>query len=186
MSSIYFTGYKPFELNIFKDDQPEVKVIKAYIKELIENEIEEGLEWVIISGQLGFELWSAEVTIDLKNKYPDLKLAVLTPFLNHFNKWNETNQQKYQNIVMNADYVNAIHQSEYQGVFQFQQANDFILDNTDKTILFYDDEQEASPKYFKTKLVDFAEKTNYTYNVITFMDLQDFMEFNYNNGNESY
>ena len=54
MSSIYFTGYKPFELNIFKDDQPEVKVIKAYIKELIENEIEEGLEWVIISGQLGF------------------------------------------------------------------------------------------------------------------------------------
>ena len=87
---------------------------------------------------------------------------------------------------MNADYVNAIHQSEYQGAFQFQQANDFILDNTDKTILFYDDEQEASPKYFKTKLVDFAEKTNYTYNVITFMDLQDFMEFNYNNGNESY
>lgn len=186
MSSIYFTGYKPFELNIFNDDQPEVKVIKAYIKELIENEIEEGLEWVIISGQLGFELWTAEVTIDLKNKYPDLKLAVLTPFLNHFNKWNETNQKKYQNIVMNADYVNAIHQSEYQGAFQFQQANDFILDNTDKTILFYDDEQEASPKYFKTKLVDFAEKTNYTYNVITFMDLQDFMEFNYNNGNESY
>ncbi|WP_301420427.1 DUF1273 domain-containing protein [Mammaliicoccus lentus] len=186
MSSIYFTGYKPFELNIFNDDQPEVKVIKAYIKELIENEIEEGVEWVIISGQLGFELWTAEVTIDLKNKYPDLKLAVLTPFLNHFNKWNETNQQKYQNIVMNADYVNAIHQSEYQGAFQFRQANDFILDNTDKTILFYDDEQEASPKYFKTKLVDFAEKTNYTYNVITFMDLQDFMEFNYNNGNESY
>ncbi|MCJ0913908.1 DUF1273 domain-containing protein [Mammaliicoccus sciuri] len=186
MTSVYFTGYKPFELNIFKNDQPEVKVIKAYLKEIIEQEIEEGMEWVIISGQLGFELWVAEVTIEMKNKFPQLKLAILTPFLNHYNKWNETNQQAYQNIVAQADYVNAIHQSEYQGGFQFQQANEFILDNTDKTILFYDDEQEASPKYFKSKLVDFAEKTNYTYNVITFMDLQDFMEFNYNNDNESY
>ncbi|WP_241959783.1 SLOG family protein [Mammaliicoccus sciuri] len=186
MTSVYFTGYKPFELNIFKNEQPEVKVIKAYLKEIIEQEIEEGMEWVIISGQLGFELWAAEVTIEMKNKYPQLKLAILTPFLNHYNKWNETNQQAYHNIVAQADYVNAIHQSDYQGGFQFQQANEFILDNTEKTILFYDDEQEASPKYFKSKLVDFAEKTNYTYNVITFMDLHAFMEFNYNNDNESY
>lgn len=180
MTSIYFTGYKPYELNIFKDDQQEVKVIKAYVKSLIIQEMEEELEWIIVSGQLGFELWVAEVTIEMKRKYPQLKLAILTPFLNHYNKWNEANQEKYQNIISQADYVNAIHQSEYEGAFQFQQANAFILDNTDKTILFYDDEQEASPKFFKSKLVDFAEKTNYTYNVITFMDLQDFMEFNYN------
>lgn len=181
MTAIYFTGYKPFELNIFKDDQIEVRVIKAYIENLIHSEIEEGLTWIIVSGQLGFEMWTAEVAIQLRETYPELKIAFLTPFLNHYNKWNELNQEKYQTLVLQADYVNAIHQTEYQGAFQFQQANDFILNNTDKTIIFYDDDQEASPKYFKSKLVDFAEQTNYNYSVVTFMDLQDFMENNLTN-----
>lgn len=52
MSSIYFTGYKPFELNIFKDDQPEVKVIKAYIKELIEMKSKRGLNGLLFQDSL--------------------------------------------------------------------------------------------------------------------------------------
>ncbi|GAA3327349.1 hypothetical protein GCM10020331_066930 [Ectobacillus funiculus] len=43
--------------------------------------LEEGLEWVLISGQLGVELWTAEVVFELQMEYPDLKLAVFTPFL---------------------------------------------------------------------------------------------------------
>ena len=36
-----------------------------------------------------------------------------------------------------------------------------MLDHTDQTLLIYDEEQEASPKFFKQMLVDFMEKTNY-------------------------
>ena len=39
-----------------------------------------------------------------------------------------------------------------------KQADQFMLDHTDYTILIYDDEQEASPKYFKAMLVEFMEK----------------------------
>ena len=42
--------------------------------------VEDGLEWVIISGKLGVELWAAEVVFEMQVEYPDLKLAVFTPF----------------------------------------------------------------------------------------------------------
>ena len=48
------------------------------------------------------------------------------------------------------------------GAYQFKQADQFMLDHTDYTILIYDDdEQEASPKYFKAMLVEFMEKKLY-------------------------
>ncbi|MEJ7512105.1 SLOG family protein, partial [Staphylococcus lugdunensis] len=49
------------------------------------------------------------------------------------------------------------------------------LDHTDMTVLIYDEEQEASPKFFKRMLVDFAEQTNYTYDVVTFDEINTFI-----------
>lgn len=75
------SGYKPFELGIFKNDHPSVMFIKAALKKELIPMIEDGLEWVLISGQLGVELWAAEVIFELKSEYPEVKLAVITPFL---------------------------------------------------------------------------------------------------------
>jgi uncharacterized phage-like protein YoqJ len=50
-----------------------------------------------------------------------------------------------------------------------------MLDHTDQTILIYDEEQEASPKFFKTKLVEFKDKTNYTCDIVTFDELTEFI-----------
>lgn len=53
---IYITGYKSFELNIFKDDAPEVYYLKQFIRHKLINYLDEGLEWVLIQGQMGIEL----------------------------------------------------------------------------------------------------------------------------------
>ena len=66
VKTAYITGYKSYELNIFKEDAPEIKYLKAFIENKIKTLIEEGLEWVLIQGQLGIELWAAEVVIALK------------------------------------------------------------------------------------------------------------------------
>ena len=98
IKTIYVTGYKSFELNIFKDDAPEVSYLKKFISHKLTQLIDEGLEWVLIQGQLGIELWAAEVVISLKEDYPDLKLGIITPFYGHTDKWNELNQNKYRYI----------------------------------------------------------------------------------------
>ncbi|UBH14376.1 DUF1273 domain-containing protein [Macrococcus armenti] len=174
MKSIYITGYKPFELNIFNNKQHEVKYIKLYLQQRIKEYIEEGLEWVIIEGQLGVELWAAEVVIRLKKHY-DIKLSIITPFLEHFSKWNEENQLYYSQICARADFVTSAHDSTYQGGHQFRNTDQFVLDNTEGTLLFYDEEYEGSAKYFKKTLVDFASKNQYNIDIITMQDLSDFV-----------
>ena len=61
MKTVYVTGYKSFELNIFKDDMKEVDYLKQFIEHKLLQYIDEGLEWVLIQGQIGIELWAAEV-----------------------------------------------------------------------------------------------------------------------------
>ncbi|AQM41865.1 DUF1273 domain-containing protein [Staphylococcus cohnii] len=175
IKTIYVTGYKSFELNIFKDDAPEVSYLKKFIAHKLKSLIEEGLEWVLIQGQMGIELWTAEVVIDLKETYPDLKLGVVTPFYGHTDRWNEQNQAKYNHIVQHADFVDSVFHTSYVGPHQFKQTDQFMLDHTDQTLLIYDEEQEASPKYFKQMLVDFMEKTNYTCDIVSFDELTEFI-----------
>ena len=89
------SGYKPYELGIFKQDHPAIPYIKRAIKEQLIVLLDEGLKWVIISGQLGTELWAAEVVYELREQeeYNHLQLAVITPFLEQESKWNEQNQR---------------------------------------------------------------------------------------------
>lgn len=50
MKVLYVTGYKAFEFGIFKNDHEAVKYIKKAIRNRLQPLVEEGLEWVIISG----------------------------------------------------------------------------------------------------------------------------------------
>ena len=175
MKTVYVTGYKSFELNIFKDDMKEVDYLKQFIEHKLLQYIDEGLEWVLIQGQIGIELWAAEVVLKLQDTYPELKLGIITPFYGHTSKWNEHNIAKYESIASNAQFLVSVFHSEYQGPFQFKQTDQFILDHTDMTLLIYDDEQEGSPKYFKRMLVDFMEKTTYNCDIVTFDELTDFI-----------
>jgi len=46
------TGYKSFELGIFKQDDQAVQYIKLAIRKELLTLLDSGLEWVLISGQL--------------------------------------------------------------------------------------------------------------------------------------
>lgn len=174
MKTVYITGYKPYEIGVFKNNQPEVRYIKLFLQDKIKAYIEDGLEWVIIQGNLGTELWAAEVVIRLKKNY-DIKLSIITPFLNHTEKWNDENKVYYQQISNKADYINSVFQDEYKGSYMFKQANQFILDNTNGAILFYDEEHVASPKFFKQALIDFTAENHYNMDIISMHDLSEFV-----------
>ncbi|RXK19253.1 SLOG family protein [Macrococcus sp. DPC7161] len=174
MKSIYISGYKPYELNIFKQDQKEVKYIIIYLQEKIKQYIEEGLEWVIISGQLGIELWAAEATIRLKKQY-DINLAIIEPFLNYNQRWNENNQLYYQKIKSRADFVSVCFKDEYKGPYMFKEATKFILNNTEGTLLIYDEDHVASPQYLKRDIIAFQEKNQYNMDITTLYDLSEFV-----------
>lgn len=96
IKTLFITGYRPHELGIFNDKHPGIEIIKKALKNKLQTLLDDGLEWVIVSGQLGVELWATEVVRSLKEQYPTLKYSVITPFLEQEKNWNEHKQEQYQ------------------------------------------------------------------------------------------
>ena len=173
---LYITGYKNFELGVFDNKAKEVAFIKKGIQKRLENLIQEGLEWVIISGQLGVELWAGEAVIELKQTYPELRLAILPPFLQHESNWNDKNKEYYLAIVSQADFVQPVSNQPYVNPIQFKNRDQFVLNKTDGALIFYDDEKEGSPQYFWKKAREHAQSHKYEVMQISFYDIQQIIE----------
>jgi uncharacterized phage-like protein YoqJ len=170
------SGYKPFELGIFKNDHPAVTFIKAALKKELIPMMETGLEWVLISGQLGVELWAAEVVFELKSEFPDVKLAVITPFLDQEASWSENNSEWYKSILAQADFIDSVTKKGYEKPWQFRLKNQFFIEKSDALLLLYDQEKEGSPKYIYEMAVQYQNKHSYPIQLVTFYDLQVIVE----------
>lgn len=177
MKSLYITGYRPHELGIFNDTHPGVTIIKTALENQLRMLIEDGLEWIVISGQQGVENWAAQVVIELKADYPEVKYSIITPFLEQEKNWNEHKQATYMHIVSKADFVTSVTKRPYEAPWQFIEKDKFIIDNTDGALLVYDEENEGSPKYVHRLIQKYQEQhDNYSLIVINAYDLQTVAE----------
>lgn len=176
MKVLTISGYKSHELGIFKQDDKAVEYIKKAIEKSLLGFIDEGLEWVLISGQMGVELWAGEVVFELQLQYPELKLAILTPFLNQESKWNESNKEYYDFILSQADFVDSISKREYESPLQFKQRNLFLVDKSDGLLLVYDEDKEGTPKFMLETARNKQQRTSFMISTINFQDLQTVVE----------
>ncbi|AWE06093.1 hypothetical protein DCE79_01195 [Lysinibacillus sp. 2017] len=177
MKSLYITGYRAHELGIFNDTHPGVAIIKKALENQLRVLIEDGLEWIVISGQQGVETWAAQVVIELKTDYPEIKYSIITPFLEQEKNWNEHKQATYMHIVSNADFVTSVTKRPYEAPWQFIEKDKFIIDNTDGTLLVYDEENEGSPKYVHRLIQKYQEQhDDYLLLTINAYDLQTIAE----------
>lgn len=172
LKRLVVTGYKQHELGIFDDKNPGVRFIKKALENRFRALLDEGLEWILVSGQLGVETWAAEVAIEMKEEFPQLKFALLTPFLEQENKWNEANQEKYKEIARQADFHRSLTNRPYEAPWQFIEKNKFFLRNSDGILIMYDEETDGSPKFIKKEAEQYAEKNDYQVMLITADDLR--------------
>lgn len=169
---LVITGYKPHELGVFNDQHPGVNIIKKALKGHLSYLLDEGLEWVIVSGQLGVETWAIDVVTELKADYPQLKYAVITPFLDQEKNWNDTKKEKYQSLLTKADFQISVTKKSYEGPWQFIEKNKFVIRNSDGLLLVYDEENEGSPKFIREEAIKYAEGNDYRIITISADDLQ--------------
>lgn len=172
MKSLVVSGYKSTELGIFKENDPRVAFIKAAIEKRLTSFIEQGLEWVIITGQLGVEMWTAEVVLDLKENH-DINIALIPPFENQEKRWTDPLKEKYQELTFIVDFFQPLYKGDYKGPYQFQAKNKWLVEKSDGCIILMDEDNPGSNKY----LYDIAkEKEGYQVDLITPMDLEDIVE----------
>lgn len=67
------------------------------------------------------------MVFELQEEYPALKLAVITPFYEQEERWNEQNKELYEGILAQADFVESVTHRPYESPAQFKQKNRFLL-----------------------------------------------------------
>lgn len=172
MKILTVSGYQPIELNIFDFDDKRIYYLKKAIEKRLISFIDEGLEWVLVSGQIGVELWTAEVVLELKKTY-NISLAIVPPFQNQEKNWPEPYQQQYQKLIYLADFYQSIYEDDYKGAYQFRAKNQWFIEKSDACLLLMDEEHPENMRYF---LGVAKEKDHYPIYYITPFDIEDIVE----------
>ena len=170
MVSVLVVGYKAFELGIFDEKDLRLKMIKTAIRRDLIYLLENGMKWLVFTGNLGFESWVLDVAKELQEEY-DLQLATIFLFENQGENWNEANQEKLDGFKK-VDFVKYAY-PKYENPSQFREYNQFLLENTDGAYLFYDEENETKLKYLYQKM---KENEQYAIKKLTFDDLNEIAE----------
>lgn len=170
MVSVLVVGYKAFDLGIFGDKDQRLKIIKAAIRRDLIYLLENGMKWLVFTGNLGFEVWVLEVAKELQEEY-NFQLATIFIFENQGENWNEANQEKLANFK-NVDFIKYAYPS-YENPSQFRTYNQFLLESTDGAYIFYDEENETKLKYLYRMM---KENEQYHIKKLTFDDLNEMAE----------
>ncbi|GAF14065.1 hypothetical protein JCM19045_3353 [Bacillus sp. JCM 19045] len=148
MQSLLVTGYKAHELGVFSEKHVGISWIKKTLEKRIRSYVEEGLEWVVTSGQTGVEQWAIDVVISLReSEYPELRLAVLPPFEQQEANWKDETKALYIERLAKADFVQCISKRPYENPNQLKQKNEYLVQKTDAMLVLYDDLMEGSPLF---------------------------------------
>ena len=168
MVSVLIVGYRNFDLGIFNDKDPRIKIIKKAIQRDLTRLLEEGAEWLIFTGNLGFEVWALEVAKELQQDY-DFQIATIFTFENQGENWNEANQEKLSRFKQ-VDFVKYAY-PHYENPSQFRDYNHFLLSNG--AYIFYDEENETNLKYLYQMI---KSQEQYFIKKLTFDDLNEVAE----------
>ncbi|GFH39616.1 DUF1273 domain-containing protein [Pseudolactococcus insecticola] len=167
MKTLLIMGYGAFDLGIFDEKDVKLTVIKKAIRKQLERFASDGLEWLILGGNLGFEYWVLQVALDMKADY-GFQLASILPFKTHGQNWNEANQEKL-GLFKTVDFVQYAYDA-YENPGQFRIYNDFLISNANGAYIFYDEENETKLKY---AVESFKQTENFPVTFLRFDDLQE-------------
>ena len=144
---IAITGYRNYELGIFQAKDPKLAILYKFIKHSLRQLIDNGAQWFIIGGNLGVELWSAQMAFELQNEGYDIRIGVLLPFQNFGENWQGYNQQTFEEVIQQADYLNFVSQKTYSDPSQLRNHTQFIVSHADVMWAIYDKEFPGKSHY---------------------------------------
>ena len=171
--NLLVSGYRSFELGVFKDDDPKVAIIKKCLKEEIKSYIEEGVTWILTTGQFGVEQWTIEIVDELKVDYPEIKQGIIFPFIEFGSNWNEKNQMKLTQLKQKVDFVDSVSHQPYKDPSQLKNHQSFMLQKTQAALLVYDPENEGKTKWLYQAILKKQDTGEYDCRLIDFDQLQN-------------
>lgn len=131
--AVCFTGHRPETFcQTIGLDGPAIKMIKSMLYYQIQLAIDDGYEYFISGVARGVDIWAANYVIELKRKYPRLKLICAKPFLEHSKGFRGSELYDLNNILKKSDDVVCV--SEHYSRGCYMRRNRFMVDNASRLI----------------------------------------------------
>lgn len=93
-----FTGHR--EISSFQSF-----TIRRKLKKTLQELIKQGYCYFGTGGALGFDTIAAQTVLDLRKKYPNIKLILVLPCVTQADRWNKNDREIYEYIKEQADKV---------------------------------------------------------------------------------
>ncbi|WP_295747314.1 DUF1273 domain-containing protein [uncultured Limosilactobacillus sp.] len=174
MRRIWVTGYRAFELNVFQDNDPKVTVIKEVISKILAEKLNETTDscWLLTGANLGVDQWAVQAGLALKKDYQQLKIAMMTPYEQFGQRWNENNQAKLAQLRQQVDFASTVTKGPYQTPAQLRAYTDFMVDYSDEAVMIYDPDHKGKPQWDYAAIKQAGEMHDYPLRLVDFDELQ--------------
>lgn len=148
-----FTGHRCQKLPWGKDETDfRCKGMKDRLREEILCAIQNGYENFICGMALGFDTIVAEMIIELKNEYPNIKLFGAIPCKNQDKLWHKQDKIRYEKLLNQLDGIRCIY-DEYIGPECMLERNRYMVNSSSLLIALYDGLSGGTQK-----TIDYARK----------------------------
>ena len=131
-----FTGHRPQKLPWgFNENDERCIDMRNRTKKEIENAIKRGYHTFLCGMALGFDMLCAEIVLELKKKYPNIKLIGAIPCRNQKDRWIKSQQDRYDKLVKQLDDIRCIYDKYVDGCMQ--ERNQYMINNSSLVIALY-------------------------------------------------
>ncbi|MFR9651430.1 MAG: SLOG family protein [Rikenellaceae bacterium] len=147
--SVAFTGYRESKILRSKrsksilstlfggGDRAILNQIADKIYNTIESLYDQGFLHFYCGMSSGFDLMAAVAVLELRNKYPDVKLIAVVPFKGQEERYSDKDKQTYRNVMETADEVVTLAERHTDNA-QYLRRNDYMLEQSSHLVCYYD------------------------------------------------
>jgi len=152
-----FTGHRPEKLSLSE------KEIKLLLERAIDKAIADGFVTFISGMARGTDMWAAEIVLMRKKGNTDIHLICASPFEGFEERWSNKEQEKYRDIIGQADLVKYICKQYSRDCFQIR--NEWMVDKSSRVIAVYNGEPSGTGNTVKYALKNGVEVENVLKNI---------------------
>ena len=152
-----FTGHRPEKLSLSE------KEIKLLLERAIDKAIADGFVTFISGMARGTDMWAAEIVLMRKKENTDIHLICASPFEGFEERWSNKEQEKYRDIIEQADLVKYICKQYSRDCFQIR--NEWMVDKSSRVIAVYNGEPSGTGNTVKYALKNGVEVENVLKNI---------------------
>ena len=159
--SCAFTGHRPSRFKFgYDEDNEGCQKLKAAITEWVDVFIANGIKNYLSGFALGVDTWAAEIVLEMKKKYEDVKLTAVIPCETQAHSWSIEQQERYYNLQGQCDDV-IILNTKYTRSCMFER-NRYLIDHADYLLAVYDGSGKGGTAY----TVEYGQKKDRKITVI--------------------